>query len=91
MQSHFLLSVPQIEAALINITENSVSGQYVVWNLTVSDLDNDSNPTFAIHEQSDPGVFEINNTLSAVVTSSSFDFETQTNYTFVMKYVSITV
>jgi hypothetical protein len=51
----------------------------------VSDYDDDTNHVFAVVEQSDPGVFEINATAEAVVTTASFDYESKVNYTFVIK------
>ncbi|XP_053372513.1 protocadherin Fat 4-like [Mercenaria mercenaria] len=80
-----VITVPTITAFQINITENSVIEEYQVWNLTSADKDGDTNPVYVLVNQSDPGVFEINDAKTAVVTNASFDYETTTQYTFTIE------
>jgi hypothetical protein len=76
--------VPVISAYQINITENNAVPD-VVWNLTSSDRDNDVDPVYVILNQSDAGVFFINDAYMAVKTNTSFDFEDKTIFTFEIK------
>ncbi|XP_053372975.1 protocadherin Fat 4-like [Mercenaria mercenaria] len=75
-----VITVPVINAFKINITENSEPG--IVWNLTSSDRDGDVDPVYVIVNQSNAGIFEINYANTSVITNTSFDYESQTMYTF---------
>jgi hypothetical protein len=71
----------------VNITENTVTtGGYSVQTLNWNDLDGDTEQTFAIVDESTPGVFEIEN--GTLTTNATLDFETETSYTVTIRLIS---
>ncbi|XP_053372968.1 protocadherin Fat 4-like [Mercenaria mercenaria] len=81
-----VVSEPQLDipASGVAIEEGSYTSS-MVWTLSSTDEDGDTNPTYAILDQSVNGTFEINGDNTQLITSAKFDFEELTSYTVTLQ------